>query len=466
LEILTLTEIANAINGEIILKSDVQQYDSISTDTRKIKQGDVFIALKGEKFNGNKFIKEAANSGAALCIVDELMPDTWSIEGMSLIKVQDTGKALLDLAGFYRKRLKIKIVGITGSTGKTSTKDLTAAALSTKYKVFKTKGNFNNEVGLPLMIFSLDNTYDVAVLEMGMSNLGEIHRMADAARPDCALITNVGITHIEYLKTSENILKAKLEITDFFGSENTLIVNSDSEMLKDLGSRDFNIINTSAEHKADYSAYDVELGDENVKFKLMEKGIKHPQVINVDMPGRHTVNNALLAIACGRLLGISLEEIIEGFGKLEKTSMRLDIIRGGRYIIINDCYNANPDSMKSGLEVLKNLNCSKRAAILGSMGELGSEAWNAHKMVGEFAADCGIDFLITLGQYNDAFKAGFGENCHTFNDYDEAVKFANSVLDHGDAVIVKASRFMKFENIVDKLKKADYIQGGNSADNG
>ncbi|MHC1720978.1 MAG: UDP-N-acetylmuramoyl-tripeptide--D-alanyl-D-alanine ligase [Clostridiaceae bacterium] len=466
MEVLTLTEIADAIKGEIVLRGNSQEYSSISTDTRKIKKGDIFIALKGEKFNANKFVKEAVNSGATLCIVDELMPDAWSIEGISLIKVENTGKALLDLARYYRKKLRTKIVGITGSTGKTSTKDLTAAALSSRYKVFKTKGNFNNEVGLPLMIFSLDNTYDVAVLEMGMSNLGEIHRMTEAARPDCALITNVGITHIEYLKTRENILKAKLEITDFFGSENTLIVNSDSELLSNLDSSKFRIIDTSAVHEADYSAYDVDLRDESVKFRLMENGVKHPQDICIDMPGKHTVNNALLAIACARLFGLSLEEIMQGLKKLEKTSMRLDIIRGERFIIINDCYNASPDSMKSGLEVLKNLSCSKRVAILGSMGELGNEAWNAHKMVGEFAADCGIDFLITLGKYNDAFKEGFGENCHTFEDYNEAVKFADSVLGVGDAVIVKASRFMKFENIVDKLKQANHLQGGSSTNNG
>ena len=457
METLTFNEIKDAVGGEVILEGAATGYNSINTDTRNIKAGDVFIALKGENFNGNKFLKQAVESGALLCIVDELLTDTKDINSAGIIKVQDTRKALLDLAGYYRKKLRTKIVGITGSTGKTSTKDLAAAALSKKFKVLKTKGNFNNEVGLPLMIFSLDNSYDVAVLEMGMNNLEEIHRMAQAARPDIALITNVGMTHIGNLGSRENILKAKLEIADFFGKDNTLIVNSDSDLLENLGSRPYRVITTSAMSGAEYSAHDIALGDEDVSFRVCERGTGFNMPIRIDVPGRHTVNNALLAIACARLLGMSMEEISEGFGNLEKTAMRLDIIRGEKFIIINDCYNANPDSMKSGIDVLKNLNSKRHVAILGTMGELGNEAWEAHRMVGEYAKKRGIDLLITLGQYNNAFKAGFGDNCFTFDDYGEAVEFAAGYLKKGDAVIVKASRSMKFEKIVELLKQANHL---------
>ena len=457
METLTFNEIKEAVGGEVILEGTAAVYNSINTDTRKIAAGDVFIALKGENFNGNKFMKQAIESGALLCIVDELHTDTKGINSAGIIKVQDTRKALLDLAGYYRKKLRTKIIGITGSTGKTSTKDLTAAALSKKFKVLKTKGNFNNEVGLPIMIFSLDNSYDIAVLEMGMNNLEEIHRMAQAARPDIALITNIGMTHIGNLGSKENILKAKLEIADFFGKDNTLIVNSDSDLLGNLGSRPYRVISTSAFSEAEYSAHDIELGDENVSFRVSERRTEFINPIRIGVPGRHTVNNALLAIACARLLGMSMEEISEGFGNLEKTAMRLDIIRGEKFIIINDCYNANPDSMKSGIDVLRNLNSKRHVAILGTMGELGKEAWEAHRMIGEYAKKSGADLLITLGQYNDAFKAGFGDNCFTFDNYDEAVEFAVDYLEKGDAVIVKASRSMKFERIVEKLKQANHL---------
>jgi len=453
LETITLNEIARAVDGEIVLKGEVQEYNYICTDTRKINKGDIYIALKGENFNGNNFLMDAVFSGAGLCIIDELKFDLECISNVSIVKVHDTKKALLYLAKYYRKKLRTKIIGITGSTGKTSTKDLTSAALSPRYKVFKTQGNFNNEIGLPLMIFSLDNSYDIAVLEMGMSNLGEIHRMAEAALPDLAIITNVGMTHIEYLKTRDNILKAKLEITDYFNDESLLIINSDNDMLKTIEYKKSKVISTGIESTANYSAYDISLGDDFVKFKICVDGIKQTEEFFVNVPGRHTINNALLAIVCARTLGLEFNEINEGFKALEKTSMRLDIIKGKKYTIINDCYNANPDSMISGLEVLKNYKCNKKAAILGSMRELGKEGYNAHKMIGEYARTCGIDLLITLGEYNDAFKDGFGENCFTFEDYGEAIKFAIDSLNANDAVIVKASRSMKFEKIVEKLKE-------------
>jgi len=303
------------------------------------------------------------------------------------------------------------------------------------------------------MLFSLDNSYDVAVLEMGMNNTSEIHRMAEAAHPDLAIITNVGRTHIENLKTRENILKAKLEITDFFDKESRLIINKDNDMLKNINNDNYLVISTGVESLADYSAYDIILGDDFVKFKTSEKGNKCGEEFFVGVPGSHTVSNALLAIACARSFGLDFQKINQGFEALEKTAMRLDIIKGNSYTIINDCYNANPDSMKSGLDVLKNYKCEKRVAILGSMRELGEEGNSAHEEIGEYARACGIDFLITLGEYKDSYKQGFGENCFDFEDYDEAVRFAKTILKDKDAVIVKASRTMKFEKIVEKLKE-------------
>ncbi|WP_315114431.1 UDP-N-acetylmuramoyl-tripeptide--D-alanyl-D-alanine ligase [uncultured Clostridium sp.] len=461
MEFLSIDEVVKAINGEMVKEGNFFKFNGVSTDTRKIEKGNIFFALKGESFNGNSYINVASDKGATLCIVDEIIFDKENIkECTSIIKVENTRRALLDLAEYYRSKLNIKIVGITGSTGKTSTKDLTAAALSSKYRVFKTEGNFNNEIGLPLMIFKLNNDYDIAVLELGMNNLGEIHRMCKAARPDIALITNVGISHIENLKTRENILKAKLEITDFFNEENVLIVNGDNDLLNSLSSDEFNIIKTGFNNRGDYYAHHIILNEDSVSFKVSEENSGENEDIEINLPGKHNVWNALLSIACGRVLGMSLKEIKEGLkNNINTTGMRLDIIREEKYTIINDCYNASPDSMKAGIDVLINIKGERKIAVLGTMKELGDEAYNAHKEVGKYVAEKGIETLITLGEFNKAYEEGYinetkdiKKEILSFNDEDEVIKFLKSYIKYGDVLLFKASRAMKFEGIIEKLK--------------
>lgn len=273
MENLTLDRVVKAVEGKLILKGTQTTFNKVSTDTRKIEEKSIFIALKGENFNGNEFIAEAAEKGASLCIIDEVkFGAVDKYKELSIILVEDTGKALLDLAEFYRSTLKnLKVVSITGYTGKTSTKDITSAVLQSKFKVFKTAGNFNNEIGLPLMIFNLDNTYDVAVLEMGMSHFNEIHKMAKAARPDIALMTNIGISHIENLKTRENILKAKLEITDFFDKNSTLIVNEDNDLLSTIHSSKYKVIKAAVDSEGDFKAFNLEVNENGSKFSVREK---------------------------------------------------------------------------------------------------------------------------------------------------------------------------------------------------
>ena len=464
MEYLSFEEIVKAVNGEVLRKGNRFDYDNISTDTRKIHDKSIFIALKGENFNGNSYVKQASEKGALICIIDEVIYKSEDIKDYtSIIKVQDTKKALLDLAKYYRSKLDIKVVAITGSTGKTSTKDLTAAVLGAKYKVFKTEGNFNNEIGLPLMIFKLDNSYQVAVLEMGMSNLGEIHSMADVARPDIAIITNVGISHIENLKTRENILKAKLEITDFFKEKNTLIVNGDNDLLSLLEEKNFSLIKTGFENKWDFYAYDIVVNENSIDFKVKEK-MQVEESIHIDLPGKHNVWNALLAIACGTVLKMSLKEIKEGLRNLQTSDMRLDIIRGNKFTIVNDCYNASPDSMKAAIDVLMNIIGKRKIAVLGTMKELGEESYLAHKEVGKYAKEKGIDLLIALGEFGKAYREGFqereshekikesDESFLQFEDYDSVVEFLISYLKKEDVVLFKASRAMKFEKIIEKLK--------------
>ncbi len=267
-----------------------------------------------KSFNGNNYIKQASEKGASICIVDEINYDDSEIRPYTtIIKVENTRSALLDLAQYYRSILDIKVIGITGSVGKTSTKDLVAAALSYKFKVFKTEGNFNNEIGLPHMIFKLDNSYDIAVLEMGMNNLGEIHNMAKAAKPDIAVITNIGTAHIGRLKSRENILKAKLEITDFFSSENILVLNNGNDLLSTVKSNKFKINTVSLNDRSNLSAFNIKLMENSIEFSVKENDFDINEKIDVMAPGKHSVINSLLAVMCARLFKLTYNEIRLGF---------------------------------------------------------------------------------------------------------------------------------------------------------
>ncbi|QGU95115.1 UDP-N-acetylmuramoyl-tripeptide--D-alanyl-D-alanine ligase [Clostridium bovifaecis] len=452
MELLSFEEIIGAVNGKVHINANNHKYNNLSTDTRKICNHSIFVALKGQNFNGNDYIKEASEKGANLCIVEEInFKDEDLKKNTSVILVEDTKKALLDLAEYYRSKLKVKIIGITGSTGKTSTKDLTAAALSSEIKVFKTKGNFNNEIGLPLMIFELDNSYDVAVLEMGMSNLGEIHRLAKVARPDIAIITNIGISHIENLKTRENILKAKMEITDFFKKDNVLIVNGENDLLSTISAKDCKIIKIGFGEE-DFRAINVLTDEGHIEFTV-DDGVEKER-FNIPVPGKHNILNSLLAIAAGRILKVEYDKLKNGIRNLSVTSMRLDIIKGKRFTIIDDCYNASPDSMKAALDVMTTIKADRKIAVLGTMKELGVESYKFHKEVAQYAKVKGIDLLVTVGEFNEAYKEGFDNNNRfkEFHNIDDACNFLENNIKNNDGILVKASRSMKFETIVNKLK--------------
>lgn len=455
METITLKDVVKGVKGEVLKEGKTTQFNRVSIDSRKVCAGDIFFALVGENFDGHSYIDMAIKSGAHLCIVHKKNLNLSGYdEDVSIIYVEDTRTALLDLAEHYREKLKLKVIGITGSTGKTSTKDLVAAALSEKYKVFKTKGNFNNEVGLPLMVFSLDNSYDVAILEMGMSSLGEIERLAKVAKPDIGIITNIGLSHIENLKTRDNILKAKMEITSFFNEKNVLIINGDNDMLHNLQGQDYKIIKIGLENDYNFVGSRIIIDNDHIKFNVIENGKETESSIEVGVPGKHNVLNSLLAIAVARELGLTYDEISIGIRKLEFTSMRLDIINCGNYIIINDAYNASPDSMEAALEVLKNYEGKRKIAVLGTMKELGNEAYSSHERVGSYAKKCNVDLLLTAGEFNEAFKSGFGdENLVSFHTGEELLDFLSTTIKDGDVILVKASRTMKFEHIVSGIQR-------------
>jgi len=445
---LNLSEIIKAVNGEILVKNNEGIFNKISTDTRKIEKDNLFIALKGGNFNGNDYAVLAIEKGASIVIVDEVKfkPEELNNKG-TIIKVKNTKEALADLARFYRKKLGIKVVGITGSTGKTSTKDLVAAFLSGKYRVFKTQGNFNNEIGLPLMIFELSKEYDIAVLEMGTSNFGEINRLASIAVPNVAAITNVGVAHIEYLKTKENILKEKMCIADFFEEKNSLILNCENDMLKTVDKCDkFNLEKIGYDESYDLYAKNVELTSETTAFDVVTKDDKSYR-FTLNMVGQHNVLNALIGIQISKNFGLTFEEIEDGLKNFNATSMRLEFINKNGFSIINDSYNANPDSMKAALEVLKNYSGSRKIAVLGTMGELGDYAKEAHMEVGDFAIGK-ADILLATGEFKKCYEEGFKENTMIFETKQELMEALANMIKPNDTILVKASRIAKFEEII------------------
>lgn len=457
---MSFDSIVNAVSGKIILKGKYDGYKNISTDSRKLQQGDIFIALKGEKFNGNEYVNTASKKGASICIVDEVRFIKEEInEFTTIVLVEDGNIALLKLAEFYKSKLNVKVIAITGSVGKTTTKDIIASVIGAKFKVFKTEGNFNNQIGLPHMLFKLDNSYEVAVLEMGMNRRGEIHNMAKAARPDIAVITNVLRAHIGILGSRKNILEAKLEITDFFSSDNILIVNSDNDLLSTLKEEKFILNRVGLEGNTDISAYDIVIEEESVEFKVCENNFKTGEKFVINLPGKYNIVNSLLAIACGRVLNMDYDEIRKGIENIELTSMRMEILRGKNFTIINDCYNANPESMKAALDVLKDFKSSRKIAVIGTMGELGDEAYKMHEEVGRYAGEKDIDLLIGFGEYEKDFRRGFQSTNKkgkfmSFNKYEDLIDFISKNITAGDTILVKASRLMKFEIITESLKKS------------
>jgi len=450
---LSLLEIVEAISGEILINNNEGNFKKISTDTRKIEKDNLFIALKGEKFNGNDYVLHAIGNGASIIIVDEIKFNVEELNNkVTIIKVENTKIALGDLARFYRKKIGIKVVGITGSTGKTSTKDLVAAFLSGKYKVFKTQGNFNNEIGLPLMIFELSKEYDIAVLEMGTSNFGEINRLASIACPNISAITNIGVAHIEYLKSRENILKEKMCIADFFEDKNSLIVNCENDMLKTVNKGDkFNLEKIGYDENYNLYAKNIKLTCQTTSFDAVANNNESHR-FKLNMVGEHNVLNALIGIQIAKDLGLTFDEMEKGLENFNATSMRLEFINKNNFTIINDSYNANPDSMKAALKVLENYSGNRKIAVLGAMGELGDYAKEAHAEVGRFAKGK-ADILLTTGDFKECYEEGFKEGTILFKTKQELMEKLANMIKTNDTILVKASRSEKFEEIIKYIEK-------------
>ncbi len=453
---LTPEHMAEACGGIFYGKESDRQKEicSVTTDSREVCPGCLFAAIKGEHVDGHMFISSAVEAGA-LCVITEHDPPD-QLSG-NFIKVDSTVRALGDIAAYYLEQLCIPVVGITGSVGKTSTKEMVAAVLSQKYRTLKTEGNFNNDLGVPLTIFRLAEEDQIAVLEMGINHFGEMHRLAEIARPDTCLITNIGPCHLEFLGDRDGVLRAKSEIFDFLPSTGHVILNGDDDKLQTL--KEVNGIRPTF--------FGTENGNDIYADRIEKKGLDGiscrictPQgnfQTTIPIPGMHMVMNALAGTAAGLQYGLQLDEIRAGIESLKPLGGRFHIIHTDQFTIIDDCYNANPTSMQASLQVLQDAS-GRRVAILGDMAELGEDAEVIHRDVGEFAGTLDIDLYICVGPLSSQVAAGIhAENpkipAVTIADLESLLFQLPSFLQKGDTILVKASHVMQFEKVVEKLEE-------------
>ncbi len=458
---ITLVTIADACGGKLCGTDGMAQErlreeaSCVVIDSRKIEKGGIFIATKGEKVDGHEFIPSVAQKGA-LGVICERAPKDCRIP---YVLVEDSFKALKDLAEFYRMQLTLPVVGITGSVGKTSTKEFIASVLSQKFRVLKTQGNFNNEVGLPLTVLSIRKEHQAAVLEMGISDFGEMHRLSKIARPDICVMTNIGQCHLENLGSREGILKAKSEIFDFMNLDGHVLVNGDDDLLAKIGKKgNHPPIHFGMNPQNEIYASNVE-GKGLLGSSAVIHGFLKVLPVEIPLPGEHMVWNALAAAGVGFLMGLTPKEIQRGIGKVESVGGRSHVIPLGDGILIDDCYNANPVSMRAAIDLLATAK-ERKVAVLGDMFELGECEAKLHGEVGAYAADAGIDVLICVGKLSRcmyeqgkrhmAARPKKGQ-VYYFTTRDEMLEKLPELLKKQDAVLVKASHGMQFEKVVEKI---------------
>ena len=460
---MTLENIAAACHGTYYGNEQDKNVEvsGIVIDSRLVEKDTLFVPIRGEKVDGHKFIPNVFTQGAAAVLSEEVLEEPAG----PYILVASCKEAIKELAAYYRQCLDIKVVGITGSVGKTSTKEMIASVLGQQYRVLKTEGNLNNEIGLPLTIFKIKSEHQVAVLEMGISEFGEMHRLATMANPDICVITNIGLCHLENLKTRDGILKAKTESFDHIREGGIAILNGDDDKLATIhmvnGTRPvFYGLGKDATENAgtEKSVYatDVEsLGLNGTKAVIHIKDEVFEVVIPI--PGDHNVYNALAAASVANRLGLSIVQIKDGIESAGTISGRTNMIHAHDMLVIDDCYNANPVSMKASLDVLSKAS-GRKIAVLGDMGELGTDEKALHYGVGEYLATKEIDVLFTAGPLSkEIAKAVTDQNgsckLHVFDDRETMTKELLGFVQKGDAILIKASHFMEFPKVVEAVVK-------------
>ncbi len=460
---MTLENIAKCLNSTLCQAEGKEQLEITGAvlDSRKVEEGFAFFATRGEKVDGHSFIPQVAEKKAALVICEEAP----TVE-IPYILVEDTFAALKEVAAFYREQLTIPVVGITGSVGKTSTKEMIAAALGAKFNVLKTQGNFNNEVGLPLTILGIREEHEVAVVEMGISDFGEMHRLSRIAKPDVCVITNIGQCHLENLIDRDGVLKAKTEIFDFMQEDGYVVLNGDDDKLATVkevkGKAPYFFGLTAEEKDAGYMtgatgkfAYAADIQNHGLfgsDFKMTLFG-KELQA-NVPLPGQHMVINALAAATVGKILGMEEEDILKGIASVQATGGRSNIMKLADKTVIDDCYNANPVSMKAAIDLLM-MAQGRKVVILGDMFELGADELALHREVGMYAAMARLDGMVFIGDLSKEMYEGAAKLRAMPKYYPDKEAFfaAHKPEDFADTtVLVKASHGMHFEEIVEWLR--------------
>ena len=449
-------DIIKATNGRLLVGDPQEDCENFCTDTRKIQKGDIYVGLKGEKFNGNEYYKEALEKGAKVAVISGIevtKEDLDQYKDKTIIEVKDSLEAFGDIAAYKRDLYDIPVVQITGSVGKTSTRDIIANVVRTQYKTLQTEGNQNNAIGLPTTLLKLKD-HEAVVVESGMNHLGEIRYLGKIAKPTVAVITNIGTAHIGFLGSRENILKAKLEILENLKPGGYIVINNDNDMLNKWAKEDtkYKKYTFGIEEKSDVMAYNIKVSEDystyNVKINNKEYFVKVP------VSGKHFVYNSLCAIAVGNLLNIAPENIIKGIVTftLTKNRMEIDKIKDN-VTVINDAYNASYDSMKAALEYLKELPGNRKIAVLGDMFELGEFAEEIHRKVGIEVITHKVDMLVTVGELanyiaDEAEYLGMPKDqVIRLNTTTEAINYLNDNLEKDDVVLLKAANGMHFAEI-------------------
>lgn len=467
---LNIEQIAKACGGKLVLqgaKADAaRKVSSVVLDSRLVAEDSVFVATVGERVDGHRFIPDVFAKGACLVICEKTPTQVEAEHGVSgdawgsYIVVENSFQALKDIAEFYRSTLSIPIVGITGSVGKTSTKEFISTVLSEKYNVLKTEGNFNNEVGVPLTLLRIREEHEAAVVEMGISDFGEMHRLSKMVRPNVCVITNIGQCHLENLGTRDGILKAKSEIFDFMQKDGVICLNGDDDKLStvlEVQGKNPHFFGLGENPKEEvYASHIVNkrLWGSEATLHMKDEEVLS---IHVPLPGRHMVSNAAAAACVGRVLGLNKEQIVQGIGKVSTISGRNNLLRLSHYTLIDDCYNANPVSMKAAIDLLQMADTEK-TAILGDMFELGENSDSLHAGVGSYAAEAGIERIFCVGEnarhmYEAAVaKAGEGQSVTYFATRQELEEQLRDNLEqmipYGNTILLKASHGMHFEELL------------------
>jgi len=459
--ILTLEQILKVTGGNLVRGGGKIFFQGISTDSRTVVEGDLFIALKGPHFDGHHYASEALRKKAGGVLIEEAKVGDIRSNGdrsNPVIAVKDTLTALGDIARDWRRSHGTPVVGLTGSNGKTTTKEMIAVCLETTFPVLKTKGNLNNLIGVPLTLLGLTEKERVVVLEMGMNVPGEIRRLTEIAEPDVGLITNVHEVHLEGLGSVDRLKEEKGELFRRMRKDGTIVVNQDDPRVVDLASQyPGQKITFGMEHPADVMAKEIRLGSEGTSFTLILEG--EAMEIHLPLFGRHFVPNALSAVAIASLFGVEVRRIKESLEKVQPFPMRMEVLRlkGGK-TLINDAYNANPHSTELALETLAEAKGEGRAiAVLGDMLELGNFAKEAHEEIGKKVSELSIDFLVTMGEeaatvVESAFRHGYPtKSAKVVKSHSEAISLLRGMIQDGDWILVKGSRRMAMEKIAEGL---------------